>query len=218
MTASSLSKAVIINMETDEHIACLFNPTEYTFAKTNTWKAGKRSGGNVPKLEFDNGAPTTLSMQLFFDSYAEKKDVRKAHTDAIWALMMVDDSLKDKKNKKGRPPRVRFQWGAAWYFEAVLMSINQRFTLFLPDGTPVRATLDAQFQQIKDEKLYPRQNPTSGGVGGERVWTVREGETLSWIAYKEYGDAAQWRPIAEANRLSRVRDLKPGTMLMIPTI
>jgi len=130
--------------------------------------------------------------------------------------MMVDESLTDPKNKKGRPPRVRFQWGQAWSFDAVITSITQKFTLFKADGTPVRATLDVSFQQVKDASLYPAQNPTSGGIGGERVWTVREGDTLSAIAYAEYGDSNRWRPIADANRLTRVRRLKPGTLLAIP--
>jgi len=214
----SLTKAVIINLESGNRVECMFNPQEYTFAKSNSWKAGSRSGANMPKLEFGSGQPATLSLQLFFDSYAAAKDVRKEFTDALWELMLVDASLKDKKNKKGRPPKVRFQWGAAWSFDAVLTSMTQKFTLFLPDGTPVRATVDVQFQQVKDEKLYPRQNPTSGGAGGERVWTVGEGDTLAWIAYREYGDATLWRPIAEMNRLTELRRLQPGTVLAIPSI
>jgi len=72
------------------------------------------------------------------------------------------------------------------------------------------------FQQIKDAALFPPQNPTSGGVGGERVWVVNEGDTLAWIAYREYGDSNQWRRIADANRLTQVRRLVPGTVLEIP--
>jgi nucleoid-associated protein YgaU len=170
----------------------------------------------MPQLEFGGGQPATLQMQLFFDTYAAGEDVRKKYTDAIWQLMMVDPKLKDGKTKKSRPPKVRFQWGSAWTFDAVITSITQKFTLFNSHGTPVRATLDITFQQIKDESLFPKQNPTSGGVGGERVWIVNEGDTLAWIAYKEYGDSSQWRRIADANRLTQVRRLTPGTVLEIP--
>ncbi|MBV9280403.1 MAG: LysM peptidoglycan-binding domain-containing protein, partial [Chloroflexi bacterium] len=142
--------------------------------------------------------------------------VRREYTDAIWELMLVDDRLKDPKSKKSRPPRVRFQWGSAWSFDAVITHISQTFTLFAWNGTPVRAMLDVTFQQIKDERLFPSQNPTSGGVGGERVWTVQEGDTLAWIAYSEYGDPTKWRPIADANRLTNVRRLRPGSVLEIP--
>lgn len=214
---TSLSHAKIINLDGGgAAVECLFNPKEYSFSKHNTWSAGQTKGHNMPQLEFGGGQPATLQMQLFFDTYAAGKDVRKKYTNAIWNLMMVDPSLMDPKTKKSRPPKVRFQWGSAWSFDAVITSISQKFTLFLPDGTPVRATLDVAFQQIKDEALLPKQNPTSGGVGGERVWVVNEGDTLAWIAFKEYGDSTVWRRIADANRLTRVRRLVPGTVLEIP--
>jgi nucleoid-associated protein YgaU len=215
--ASSLSHAKIINLEGGgTAVECLFNPKEYSFSKRNSWTPGQTKGHNMPQFEFAGGQPATLQMQLFFDTYAAGNDVRKKYTDAIWKLMLVDSSLKDPKTGKSRPPKVRFQWGSAWSFDAVITSITQKFTLFLPDGTPVRATLDVTFQQIKDDALMPKQNPTSGGVGGERVWLVNEGDTLAWIAYKEYGDANKWRLIADANHLTRVRRLVPGAVLEIP--
>ncbi len=109
-----------------------------------------------------------------------------------------------------------FQWGAAWSFEAVITSLSQQFTLFLSDGTPVRATLTVNFQQVRDTANLAPQNPTSGGAGGERVWQVGAGDTLAWIAYREYGDATKWRLIAQANNLIQVRELAPGTVLVIP--
>jgi nucleoid-associated protein YgaU len=111
---------------------------------------------------------------------------------------------------------VIFSWGQTWLFKAVITSITQKFTMFIADGTPVRATLNVTFRQVEDEGALAKQNPTSGGTGGERLWTVNEGDTLSWIAYQELGDTSRWREIADANRLTRVRRLRPGTMLVIP--
>jgi hypothetical protein len=220
MQRKNLEHAEIKNLDTGAPaIKCLFNPKEYAFTKQNQWKSAANKSTNVPSMEFGGGNPATLTMQLFFDTYdaTEKpKDVRKEYTDAIWELMIVDEKRKDPKTKKGRPPKVHFQWGKAWSFDAVITSLKQNFTLFLSDGTPVRATLDVTFQQVKDAKLFPKQNPTSGGDGGERIWTVNEGDSLAWIAYKEYGDASQWKRIADANRLVQVRRLPVGMMLEIP--
>ena len=230
MSETSLATAAIINLDGSgpASIPCMFNPSEYAFAKQNTWTQGATKGTNMPLLEFGGGQPTTLTLQLFFDTYAGAKaggngaarggemDVRKKYTEAIWDLMLVDNSLKDPKTHRARPPKVRFQWGKAWSFDAVITGITQRFTLFLADGTPVRATLDVTFQQIKDEQLYPKQNPTSGGEGGERLWTVKQGDTLAGIAYEEYGDPTSWRRIADHNRLTSVRSLRPGLVLEIP--
>lgn len=133
--------------------------------------------------------------------------------------MMVDEKLQDKKSKKGRPPVVRFQWGegsAKWSFNAVITNLKQQFTLFDSDGKPLRAMVDVTFQQVTDPAMLKKQNPTSGGIGGERVWRVSAGDTLAWIAFKEFGDSTEWRRIADANGLTQVRRLVPGTVLVIP--
>lgn len=219
--STASGKALIINLETDERLECSFNPKEYTFQKQNQWEQKKTSGGNVPQLSFGGGSPATLQMELYFDTYSQSgskdaKDVRKEYTDKLWKLMMVEPKTRDAKTKKARPPRVRFQWGKAWSFNAVITQISQKFTLFSAEGTPVRATCTVSFQQEKDEAHLAPQNPTSGGIGGERFWTVSEGDTLGWIAYQTYGQSHRWREIADANHLTSVRELMPGTVLVIP--
>ncbi len=224
MAATNPTHATIIDKEHHKTVHCMFNPKDYSFSKQNSWTSKPTKGTNLAQYEFGSGQPTSLQMQLFFDTYAEAKDVRKECTAAIWDMMKVDPALKatigtsgkPSKNKKGRPPVVMFQWGNTWTFKAVITSIKEHFTLFLPDGTPVRSTLDVTFQQIQDKDVHPTTNPTSGGVGGERVWEVRAGDTLAWIAYKEYDDPNLWRLIADANKLTNVRRLTPGMILEIP--
>jgi hypothetical protein len=219
---SQYSKARIIKLnkdgsKTEDEYEVMFNPKELTFTKTNQWKPGVVPARNAPDVEFSGGNPASLKLQLFFDTYSTGEDVRSKHIDDLYALMMVDDDLVDTKNEKGRPPLVRFQWGQIG-FNGVIISISQRFTLFLPTGIPVRAVLDISLQQYEDNLYYPPSNPTSGGRGGERIWTVKTGDTLQWIAYSEYGDTGQWRHIAEANHLTQVRQLTTGTSLIIPRL
>jgi hypothetical protein len=235
MEGTSLATAKIFDLNHGTVVPCMFNPKDYTFSKQNQWTQKDTKGSNIAQFEFASGQPTTLQMQLFFDTYANLKqngasspqDVRKAYTEAIWEMMKVDPALSSindsgghgsQKNKKGRPPVVSFRWGSTWSFKAVITNIKEHFTLFFPDGTPVRSTLDVTFQQIQDQGDYPPTNPSSGGVGGERVWTVAEGDTLAWIAYQEYGDSNLWRLVADANRLTKVRRLTPGMVLEIPNV
>jgi nucleoid-associated protein YgaU len=223
MSAAQLAQAVIKTLDGEKvEVKCLFNPKEYTFAKTNSWPQEKKAAANTPVLNFGGGNPATLNMDLLFDTYqsakngGQSKDVRTAYINDLWKMMFVDKGLGEKKkNKQGRPPKVQFTWGKAWSFEAVITSLSVTFTLFLPDGTPVRATAKVAFQQIQDTKELP-QNPTSGGIGGERVRTVEEGDRLDLIAHEEYGDTAQWRLIAAANGISDPRNLSTGSTLVIP--
>jgi nucleoid-associated protein YgaU len=224
MSAAQMERAVIKTLDGAENISveCLFNPKEYTIAKSNSWPKDAKATSNAPVLNFGGGNPATLSMDLLFDTYQSARtggrstDVRTEYVNKLWKMMNVDEKLKEKKkNKAGRPPTVQFSWGKSWSFKAVLTSLSVTFTLFLPDGTPVRATAKVAFQQAEDAK-QKSQNPTSGGIGGERVRTIEEGDRLDLIAHEEYGDTSRWRAIAAANGIRNPRDLRPGTTIVIP--
>jgi len=218
MISGELVKATIVNLDTDQSVECMFNPSEYAFTKSNNWKMSKTKGANVPKLEFNGGNPTDLKVQLFFDTYESGEDVRRKYTNTIWELAMVNKRKQNPKTKKSEPPKCEFRWGTMWSFKAVVANISQKFTLFLPDGTPVRASLDVTFRQVEDEGLYPRQNPSSGSVPGYRTHLLKEGETLDWIAAQEYGDPNQWHHIAEVNAIDNPFRLRPGMVLSLPPL
>lgn len=218
MPNGELVKAVIYNLDTNESVECMFNPKEYTFSKKNSWNFVDRKGKNLPSPEFKSGQPTNLKIQLLFDTFESGEDVRQRYTTKIWDLTKVNEQTKDRKSKTGRPPLCQFQWGTTWAFKAVVTDISQKFTLFKPDGKPVRATLDVTFQQVEDEGLYPRQNPTSGAGEQQKLRLVKEGERLDWIATTEYGDPTLWRLIAEQNDLDNPLMLNPGQVLAIPPL
>lgn len=55
-------------------------------------------------------------------------------------------------------------------------------------------------------------------AGGDRVYVVRSGDSLSKIAQREYGDANKWRQIFEANQ-DKIKNpdlIHPGQELKIP--
>jgi hypothetical protein len=223
MINGQLEKAKIINLDNPlQTVICKFNPKEYTFSKSNNWSEKPAKGQNTPHLEFSGGAPQNLALQLLFDTYDDYQNSKvKAGKDVripINILLNMMKIVKKKTNpatKIGEPPHCQFQWGTLLSFEAVIVSISQKFTLFASDGTPLRAIVDITFKQVADEDKYPRQNPTSGGNPGEHLRTIREGETLPYIAFEEYGDSTVWRHLADTNRIADPRRLRPGDVLMI---
>ena len=212
----SVEKATIKNLDTNDVAECKFRPKEYTFKKVNNWTSETVMGKNVPKLEFSGGEAMTLKMELFFDTYEDNEDVRK-HTDKIWKLMMINKDKKDKGHK-GWPPLCEFRWGQSWSFKAVITSLSQKFTLFLSDGTPVRSTMDVTFKQAAEEGQCPGQNPTTMAKPGYKTRRVKQGETLDWIAFEEYGDSKLWRFLADTNNLNNPMELTEGQVLAIAPI
>jgi len=83
----------------------------------------------------------------------------------------------------------------------------------------VRATATLSIKEYKTlEEQLKELNLQSADHTKRRV--VRRGDTLDRIAFEEYGDARQWRPIADKNadQVPDPRRLTPGIELEIPAI
>lgn len=186
----------------------LFNPTQYTIAKANTISEAAIPGLGAPILQYVHGNVRTLTMDLFFDTYEEQNDV-SAKTRNIYSLLEIEATTH-------APPICDIRWGA-FQFTGVLDHVSGQFTLFLSDGTPVRATLSVVFKEYIDVDVLVRVNPTQSADHRKRR-VVMSGERIDTIAAEEYGDPTRWRVIAEANDLDDPSILQPGQALTLPAI
>ena len=74
MSKPQLKKATITVLDganKDKVITVLFNPTEYSFERSNSYKAMPVPGLGSPLLQFVNGESDQLSMDLFLDDYTD---------------------------------------------------------------------------------------------------------------------------------------------------
>jgi len=189
-------------------IDVLFNPTQYAVEKSNQIAEIGIPGLESPILQYVHGNTRTLTMELFFDTYEERTDVRD-HTDKIYGLLNIEPSTHVA-------PICDISWGS-FSFRGVLDHASGKFTLFLADGTPVRATLNVTFKEFIEVAVLVRENPTQS-ADHRKARVVQTGDRLSNIAGEEYGDPSNWRPIADANDLDDPRRLEPGRLLVIPAL
>jgi nucleoid-associated protein YgaU len=199
-------------------ITFLFNPSELTISKSNSWQGKEAKGKNAPQQRFQSGQAATLSMSITLDTTLSGTDVA-VHTGRLLHLMAVDQSLPggQKGRNAGRPPWVQFHWGKLRSFKAVLEKVQVKFTYFASDGTPLRAKADLTLKQWHDEVSdLPLQNPTSGTLETHTVHVLTPGETLDRVAAAHYGDATRWRLIARANDIVDPFAVPAGTVLVVP--
>jgi nucleoid-associated protein YgaU len=208
-------------------IECQFNPSELTISKSVSWSEYdafgshqlKKMNWNAPPLKFGGGSPATYSLALFFDAYSVDggpKDVRE-YTNKLLRLTMRGAGYAMFIIPYADPPWVTFVWGKITLFTAVVESVSISYTMFAPDGTPIRAKATVAFKQneILGDDIIPAQNPTSR-TDARRTRIVHTGQRLDQIAYEEYGDARYWRLLAEANRMDDPFHLSDGQILVIP--
>jgi hypothetical protein len=208
-----------LRSEKGDKIHCLFNPSELTITKANSWNAAESKGRNAPEMRFQGGQPGTLALALTLDTTSTGEDVT-TYTSALLDLMKVDADLagSDRQSNKARPPWVEFHWGKLHSFKAIIERLQVRFTYFASSGMPLRAKADLALKQYRDEAERPLQNPTSHTPALHTMHRVVHGETLDRIAAAHYADPFRWRLIAEANAVMDPLDIAPGTLLMIPEL
>jgi nucleoid-associated protein YgaU len=211
--AGPLQKAYLKPLEgSGKTVEFMFNPTELTISKRVAWQAGKQKGVDLPEVEFKGGQPRTTTLNLFVDMYEENKSVYDDFVKDLEKLASVDPQ-QQKKDKKPRPPFVRFGWGKTVLFKSVITSLKVNYTLFHADGRPARAKVTIELQEVKDDP--GAQNPTSAGDAGRRSHMVMPGETLDLISYMELGNPQHWRHIAELNGIDNPFALRAGQQLVI---
>jgi nucleoid-associated protein YgaU len=215
-----LAKLKIINLDKDgESFQVRFNPTGYSIEGGNTWKEQERPR-KKPELQFTGQSLKKLSMELFFDTYEQKEDVRQ-YTSKVARLLVP--SIEDEKTKGKRPPRCRIDWGKEYSgnsdfpFVGVLETLTQQFVLFDSNGTPVRAKLSVSFKEFLLPEEQEKREPTAQSFPAE-TYVVLQGDTLSGIAGQLWQKPQEWRRIAEANEIENPRQLSPGDELIIPPI
>ncbi|MCP4213808.1 MAG: LysM peptidoglycan-binding domain-containing protein [bacterium] len=225
MTEDKLKKAHLKRKDDpDVVVPFLFNPAEFTVEKGNTFAEINVPGLPSSILQFVRGNSRTISMELFFDTYEDKenRDVRQ-YTDKItgWdsgstlsQLSPDKKGLMDIDSELHAPPVCIFEWGS-FTFQCVIERVSKRFTMFLADGTPVRATLTVTLKEYQEVDIQIRNIDTHSADLSKR-WTVTQGDSLWSIAAKEFGDPGQWRLLAEANAIDNPRIISPGTELRVP--
>ena len=212
-TRGVLVPARIEEVGTLNMVNFMFNPYEYKVTRKVKWN--RRSTGDAnSEVEMTAVTEKKLSLpKLVFDVYEDLNPLSAVtdHTDLLIEMM---EPTQDS-SQKPKPRQVKFVWGP-FEFPAYIETVEQTFTLFKKDGTPVRAEVQVTLLEFTEEMAG--QNPTSGEGPMQRVHRVQAGDRLDTIAFQVYGDATHWRLIAAYNRLEDPFSLRPGLELGIPEI
>lgn len=215
----SLEKAIITNTVTGERVPVMFNPEEYSVSRDINYAQAAIFGLSAPLLQFVHGNMQTLEMELFLDTYESHREGNRTLNEAGEDVRRLTRKLTDLMNinpDTHAPPVLLFTW-ASLSFTCVLARATQRFIMFLPDGTPVRARLQVTFNEFLNTELEVKEIKRQT-ADYSKLHVVMQGETLSMIAFRQYGNPALWRPIALLNGLDDTRSLPVGLRLLVPQL
>jgi nucleoid-associated protein YgaU len=204
----ALAKARITVEHSGAQIDVMFNPEEYSLNKDNNFASQAIPGLSAPILQFVHGNTRTLEMELFFDTTDKRTDVRD-ETQKVVSLLDIDSELH-------APPVLLFAWGSL-QLRCVLTRANQKFIRFLEDGRPSRARVTVSFSEFIDPEREAKEvNRQTADYS--KGYMIRQGDTLTALAFRFYADPAVWRPIAIVNGIDDPRELVAGQPLQVPSL
>ena|SRR5947209_7851305 len=190
-------------------VEVLFNPTEYGIDRGASYAELQVPGLPTPVLQFVRGEAQTLSLELFLDRTGEDGTVEDDLAN-LRKFVEIDPGLH-------APPVCQFQWGRAPFFQGVVTSLKEKYTLFDKYGRLLRARVTLTLKSYKSAAVQLRElKPKSPDHTHVRV--LREGERLDQLAGEAYGNPRLWRVIAEENDIDRPRFVPTGTPLRIPAL
>lgn len=168
----SLVKAKLISSDGGGTIEFMFNPNQLAFTQSInlTKNHGSRTGRGLPKVNFAYPNPCILNIRdIVLDTYEESGG--KSVITYLKPFEKAINFAESGEDKEKRPPTYVFTWGEFQYIRCFIINLSYTLTLFLPDGTPVRAKLDLTLEEVDESTSQP-------GMGAPAT-VNRSGDTRS---------------------------------------
>jgi hypothetical protein len=181
---------------------------------------GTGRGPNTPigkaaaSPEFSRAEAETVSFSLIIDGTGVVESARgKSVTSEINRLRNLVYTYQGSEHE---PSPVELNWGDELRaFRARLTQMSVDYTLFKPDGSPLRAKVKLAFV----EALTPREvavHADDQSPDMSHLVRVRAGDTLPGLCQKILKDPDAYLEIARANDLDGFRTLEPNMILRFP--
>jgi hypothetical protein len=196
------------------------NPESFTQTFKVNADTSKGHGSPGTEAKYKSTEPEQLKLEFILDGTKTMEGYGGDNKEYI--KRKVHDQLEDLKkcvyNFDGKIHRPRFlvvMWGSEMNFKCVLSNLDLNYTLFEPDGTPLRVKVTATFLAHKSrEQLLAESKASSPDLTHYRK--VKQGERLDLLTNSIYNDPKYFMQVGKVNKLTTIRQLAPGTDLYFP--
>jgi hypothetical protein len=208
-------------MKEDEKLTFTTPINPETFTKTNHIELDTSRGHGQPGTnpKYQSTTPEELKIEFVLDGTKTMEGyVEKYKNMAVPAqIKNFTDCVYKYEGKIHRPRFLIVHWGSEIRFPSVLSHMEVNYSLFSPNGNPLRAKITATFVKYEsDQAIAAAARMSSPDLTHTRI--VREGDRLDLLTFNIYNDANLFLQVARANDLSSLRKIKPGKELNFPPI
>jgi Contractile injection system tube protein len=190
----------------------MFNPNQFTLKYEVDYERQNARGTSSSPLPFQNIKPREFTLELHIDGTglaAELTDVAEKVNSFLQVAAEYNGDIH-------RTPYLKVVWGA-FVSKCVLKAADVAFTLFKPDGSPLRGKITATFMEAHPDRLRARSE-RANSPDLTHVRQAKAGDTLPWMTHGIYKTPDYYVQIAQVNDLDNFRKLKPGQQLRFPPV
>jgi len=125
-----------------------FNPKQIDIQKIIPWQHQSAKTAGPSDLTYTHTEVRPMLFELLFDGSTTATSIQP-QIDLLQTMSDVDAVLK-------RPPKVRVLWGVEGTaglmpkFDAVIETLDVKYTMFDPEGRPMRATVDLKLKEARN--------------------------------------------------------------------
>jgi hypothetical protein len=205
-------------VDANKTFAAMLNPSELTHSYSIIYNKDPTLGSTAANQRFSAMGEDKVSFALLLDGTGVVPDsgTGTGAREVQQQLEDLEDIVYRYQGKQHEPSRVRIVWGSLIFYGR-LESMSCKFTLFKPNGAPLRANIDLSFVGSVDRREAELlANASSPDLS--HLVEVRQGDTLPLLCERIYGDPGYYCAVARFNRLTDFRDLPAGAKLHFPPL
>ncbi len=192
------------------------NPEKYAQTFKVEYDVKPAEGSQGVEGKFKSSAPTDLKLDFVFDGtntvygYAQEGKTVPEQLQAFKAVVY------DLSGDIHQPKYLKVIW-TDFVFDCILTELQITYTLFSPDGTPLRAKIGCKFlNYLETERRVLEEGKSSPDL--THVRRVTQSDTLPLMVNTIYSDPTLYLEVARVNGLTNFRNVAVGTRLIFPPV
>ena len=217
LTRYSLARDGSVQLDKATSFQAQINPAEFSHSFGIQYDKTTSQGSAGVEPKFSRMDDERVSFSIVLDGTGVVPAVPGQPADVKGQLAQLNKVVYEYVELCSEPPYVRLLWGTLIFFGR-LESLKSQYTLFKPGGDPLRAKVDMSFVGAMSKEEERRITSRASTSELTRTATLRDGESLTDVCARIYGDPSVFAKVARHNGLTQTRNLKPGTVLMFPPL
>ena len=166
----------------------MFNPDKVQFkeaVKVGESESARTESGR-PKVSFEYPKARSLRLKkVMFDTYESGEDIMAVYIDPLRQSVQFQ-GYSTGDTYLPRPPIYKFIWGDKDYITCFVEKLDYKLTMFLANGTPVRAEVNLSLKEVDDSFLSSEARSYDAELFGDRDTRTQPPAAISVSEANEY--------------------------------